>query len=150
MKNTPFLTKFLLVATGAYVFLVAAIFPAWHRYERLEHAGKQTEGTITAKERGNHESVRFQYTVSSKVYSGTDSLGFTNLSFDNVNVGDAVPVTYWPTEPIVAIIGNPYQIYMSWTGLLFIVAPIGSLMIVGLAFFRSYISRKLKSRGKTD
>jgi hypothetical protein len=120
---------FFIVFAVIYGFFGCAIFPQWREYERLVHAGTETHGKVVAIEPENHQSVRYGYQVDSKLYSGSSSVGFGGLPpLSQIKIGDEIPVTYWPLHPWISLPGDPADLYASWSGLLFGVLPVVSLV----------------------
>jgi hypothetical protein len=127
---------FLVVAAAVYAFFGRAVFPQWKDYERLVHSGSKIRGKVVAKEPENHQSIRYEYSVDSKIYSGSSSTGFGGLPLlSEIKIGDQIPVTYWPERPSVSLPGDPADLYSSWSLLLFVVLPCVSLLVGGIAAF---------------
>ena len=119
----------VIVAVVVCVFFGTVIFPQWKHYERLAHAGKRTAGKIVGKQPENHQSIRYEYTAAGKTYTGSSSASFGGLPpFAQIKVGDEVPVTYWPEDMSVSVPGDPSDLFSSWSGLLFGVLPVVSLI----------------------
>jgi len=138
----------VLLFGGVYTFFFCAIYPKWHELERLTHKGIQTRGRVTAKEPFNHQVIRYEYRVDSGRYAGSSSAGFGGLpQFDQIRVGDEVPVTYLPESPSVSVAGNPRDLYGSWSGLLFVVMPL--LIAIGLVVGIIRRARRCR-KGKED
>ena len=124
---------FLIVATTIYALFGFLIFPKWKELERLAHAGKQTAGHVTAKEPDNHQNLRYEYKVDSRIYSGRCSSGFGGLRpFLEIMIGDEIPVSFWTEHPDISVLGDPDDLFMSWSGLLFGVLPAFSLIAGGI------------------
>jgi hypothetical protein len=127
-----------LVFVGVYTWAFCVIFPQWRRFERVTHAGAHTSGTIVAKEPQNHASIRYAYTVDDARYEGVMTAGWGGIpSLDRVQIGDVISVAYWPEQPSVSVPGDPHEIFASWCGLLFLVAPFMSLVAAFVTMFRS-------------
>jgi hypothetical protein len=128
-------------------FFISVAYSHWHNYERLAHAGIQTSGTVTAKEPNNHQSIRYEYSVGSTRYTGISAAGFGGLPpFDQIRVGDQIPVSFLPQRPTISLPGDPRDVYMSWSGLLFIVVP-GLGLIAGMVTaFRLHVKNRQGSK----
>jgi hypothetical protein len=122
---------------GIYTFFASVIFPQWHRYERIVHAGAQTSGTIIAKEPENHASIRYAYTVAGARYEGIGASGWGGIpSLERVQLGQTIPIAYWMEQPAVSLPGDPREMYESWCGALFLVAPFMSLLGAAITILR--------------
>ena len=127
-----------ILFVGVYAFFASVIFPQWHRYERIVHAGAQTSGTIIAKEPENHASIRYSYSVAGTHYEGIGASGWGGIpSLDRVQLGQTIPVTYWIEQPAVSLPGDPREMYESWCGALFLEAPFMSLLGVAIIVLRT-------------
>jgi hypothetical protein len=130
---------FLVVAIAVYVFFGCVTYPQWKDYERLVHAGSKTRGRVIAKERENHQNVRYEYSVESKIYSGRSRVGVGGLPpFSQVMIGDEIPITYWPGRPSVSLPGDPAEVFSSWSTVLFGVLPFFSLIAGGSVALQSH------------
>jgi hypothetical protein len=77
----------------AYLFFYWAIYPDWHKFERLSHAGVITSGRVTAKEPFKHDGIRYEYCVGGALYTGISTAGLGKLPpFESIHVGDQVSV----------------------------------------------------------
>ena len=126
----------LVVFMAIYGFFFCVIFPQWHIYEQIAHSGTQTEGVVTVKEPMNHASIRYQYSVAGRSYSGsstTDVGGIPRL--EEIELGQKIPVAYFSGDPSLSVAGDPHETYDSWCGLLFIWMP---LMIAAVAFGNTF------------
>jgi hypothetical protein len=131
------LATILVVAAAIYAFFGSVIYPQWKDYERLAHSGSKIRGRVVSKEPENHQVVRYEYAVDSKIYYGSSSSSFGGLpSLSQIKIGDEIPVTYWPERPSISLPGNPSEVYFSWSVLLFGVLPSVSLLAGGAVAFR--------------
>jgi len=132
------ITICLLVAIPIYLLFGCIIFPQWKNYERLAHAGTRTSGKVIAKEPDNHQGVRYEYSVDSKMYFGSSCASFGGLPpFSQIEIGDEIPVTYWSVKPDVSVPGDPADLFGSWSVLLFGVLPLFSLIAGSVSAFRA-------------
>lgn len=77
------------------------------KFYLLSKRGTLTEGQVTKTEAQNHQSVYYSYSIDQRSYSGGGDAGDINRSFDEVAVGDKVPVTYDSLSPASSCLGNP-------------------------------------------
>jgi len=134
MKTT---VVFLIAFLGTYGFFGYAVFPQWSKYSRLVHSGVKVQGKVVAKLPENHQSVHYEYLVDSKIYSGIECASFGGLpKFSEIQIGDKILVTCLISEPNISVIGNPAELYYSWSGLLFGFIPLTSIIVAGFAVFR--------------
>lgn len=129
----------------AYLFFFWAIYPDWHRFERLSKAGIQTRGRVIAKEPANHNGIRYEYRVGDISYTGISTAGYGGLPpFKSIRVDDEIVVTYLPDSPSVSTAGNPQEHYQSRSGLLFVIMP---LAIVA-ALLMGFVVHRKRVRGR--
>ena len=106
-------------------FLFCQIYPTWHRFDRLVRNGIHVRGRVTAKERHNHQLVRYEYNAGGGHYTGTATAGLAGLApFDKIRVGDEIDVTCLPEQPSVSTAGNARLTSGSWFGALFVIVPL--------------------------
>ena len=118
----------VLTFIGVYLFFFAFFFPLWHRYERLAHVGSHTSGRVIAKEPKNHASIRYEYSVDGVRHEGVMTAGWMDIPpLEELRLGQAVPVTYWPEHPQVSAPGNPRKLSEYWLGPL-----VGAPLVFGL------------------
>jgi hypothetical protein len=129
----------LIVFVALYGCVFCLIYPQWHTYERIVHSKTQTEGIVTAKEPMNHASLRYQYSVAGRSYSGSCTAGFGGIpELEHIELGQKIPVAYFSGDPSLSLPGDPHDLYYSWCGLLFIWIP---LVIASGAFGGAFVSR---------
>ena len=102
----------------------------WKKYYDLANHGFEKEGWITAKEPGNHMSVRYSYTVNSQTFNGLESIG---NSINSLNVGDKVRVFYIPNDPAIGCLCNPKDKLKTET-VTILLAALTSALIVFINF----------------
>lgn len=125
----------VFILANAMVWIIA--YPTWRDLRRLTLAGIRTEGTVTGKEPHNHQQVRYAFAVGDLRIVGIGGAGRGELpSFEQIDVGRVIPVTYLPDEPTVSAPGDPADLYGSWSALLFLVAPVFGLMAASFTLFR--------------
>jgi hypothetical protein len=118
-----------LIFAGIYLFFFHAGYPEWHNLERLAFAGVHTNGQVSAKEPGNHQSIRYEFSVGTNNYSGVGNADHGGLpGLDRIGVGEIIPVTYLPDQPEISVPGDPIELFHSWSFLLFLMLPAMSLI----------------------
>jgi hypothetical protein len=133
---------FGVLFAAAYLFFFWAIYPDWHRFERLSKVGIQTRGHVIAKEPLNHNGIRYEYRVGDTSYTGISTAGHGGLRpFESVRVGDQIVVTYLPESPGVSTAGDPKEHYASRSGLLFVIMPLAIAAVLLMGFL---IHRRLR------
>ena len=126
-----------LVFIGIFLFFFCASFDQRHKYERLGHEGIHTFGTVTAKEPAIHNSIRYEYSVSTNRYSGMSSAGYGGLpQLEQISIGEQIPVTYLSDNPEISVPGDPQEIYQSQLMLIFLGAPFLALFGATVTYFR--------------
>ena len=104
--------------------------------------GGVTLGTVIEKERYNHESVRFEYSVGGNRYVGTAGAGRGGLPpYDVIRVGDTIVVKYLPQNPLQSVGGDRPDVYETMSFFLFVLVPCVCLSLaivaaVGLRYRR--------------
>jgi hypothetical protein len=133
--NTRALIFSFLAFLGVYLFFFFAAFSEWHDLARLAHSGHRTDGVITAKEPMNHASIRYTYSAEGSTLTGIGPTGWGGIpQLERVQIGDHIPVTYWSERPSLSFPGDPYPMFQSWCGLLFLWMPLIS-SAVGIGLF---------------
>jgi hypothetical protein len=74
---------------------------------RLLTGGVETGGVITDKIRENHQRIRYSFTVDGHTYTWGGFSGDIEKTFDQVNVGDPVSITYEKDNPTNSCLGDP-------------------------------------------
>lgn len=83
-------------------------------YDRLVIHGRRTEGWVTLKEPDNHQNVHYTFIVNSQTYTGIGHGRQGGLpDFEQVQVGQKVPVVYDPADPNVSSMGDPGKLLRS-------------------------------------
>jgi hypothetical protein len=108
----------------------------WRTATHLVRSGVQIVGTVTAKEPMNHASVRYDYSVDGRTYSGGPCSVGTN--FDKMRVGEPITVTYSRESPSISICGDAQAAYSTSSGILFFIIPVFCLFAGGLSAFTLY------------
>jgi hypothetical protein len=107
----------VLTFVVVYGFSFTLFFPTWNRYARLAHVGARTSGLVIAKEPKNHRSIRYEYNVDGTRYEDSMTAGWMDIPpLDEIRIGQAVVVTYWPDHPSVSTPGNPHTLSEYWLG----------------------------------
>jgi len=125
------------IFAGTYIFFFFFVFPQWRVYEHLTHGGIRTRGTVTEKQSRNHEGVCYVYTVGTNQYCGIGPAGCGGLpAFSEIRIGTQIPVSYMPERPSVSLPGDPFELYLSWSGLLFLWLPLGCIVVATIVLFK--------------
>ncbi len=85
----------------------------WIQYYRLTTGGILVQGQVIAKEPTNHRLIRYSYVVHQTTYFGSQSGGYGNVDFNQIRIGDRVPVFYLPHEPKRSCLGNPADLLLN-------------------------------------
>lgn len=75
-------------------------------YSLVRHA-QPTVGIVKSKERENHMSVWFEYTVDGHLFKSAGRAGDIGRTFDSIQNGEAVTVYYDQSNPASATMGEP-------------------------------------------
>lgn len=149
-RNAYWLAPVLFFA-AVYSLFLGVSYPMWHKYERLKHVGVQTVGIVVSKERFNHESISYTFTIGSITYSGSSAARVVAPRFEMINIGDQVSVTYLSENPKISVAGDPAGMYASWCGLVFIFAPIVCLIVsLPLGVICWVLTKSLPARARRE
>jgi hypothetical protein len=100
---------FLLWLAGAFAIAIPLYRINMPRYRRLAH-GERGNGVVRELEPGNHQTVRYEYEVGGRTYSGSGQAGFGNPEFTALFLGQRVIVYYDPGNPGESCIGLPAEL----------------------------------------
>ena len=104
-KNLILLIVFATLALLTTVFWAMAIrLPAAYS---LVQNGQSAMGTVVSLERENHRSVRFQYQVDGQSFTSLGSAENIGRTFELMQIGETVPITYDATDHGSAVMGPP-------------------------------------------
>src|SRR5205814_2228085 len=98
-----------LLALASAAFIIAVMGRDVLVLYRLSKYGLTSSASITEKEANNHQFVRYKFNVGPEVYYGEGRLWPGTPSFDDLTVGDRVPVYYLADDPSVSTLGDPGQ-----------------------------------------
>jgi len=79
------------------------------KYYRLDEHGIKLSGRIIELQLLNHASVRYEYEVDSRPYTGIGHAGDIGSTFDDLRPGESVSVFYDPQRPEFSCLGEPRQ-----------------------------------------
>jgi hypothetical protein len=141
----------LLKIVALWLLLALAIASLIYRinvphYRRLKH-GFRTHGVVTALEPGNHQSVRYQFEVGGRSYSGVGSAGFGNPDFESISVGSSVIVYYLSDNPNESCLGIPDERIDNEVGALGLAAVFFPILAIGVLTYRFRPFREWLLRG---
>jgi hypothetical protein len=94
------LLTFLGVWFGNQIFDSSEIYP-------LVVRGESVWGTVKTKDKENHRTIGYVYSVDEREYSGTGQSGFGNPDFEEIRIGEDVIVIYDPQNPEKSYLGYP-------------------------------------------
>ena len=138
MQRTLVLVLLWICLTAACAIGGAAILNL-RKFYLLSGRGVSTQGQITKTEPENHAAIYYSFSVGQQTYSGVGSAGNMNRKFDEVSVGDKVPVVYDPVNPEASCLGDPNKQLTSLThGVVFI------SIFPTLSFLVYYVKKRIK------
>ena len=118
-KNLISILVFVLIllgTTGLTAYLVD--LPKFYSLNQNVRSGT---GKVISKERANHMSIGFQYQVDDQVFSSIGNAGDIGRTFDSVEVGDSLPISYDTSNPQSAVIGQPQKyLFSAIRGMVFV------------------------------
>jgi YD repeat-containing protein len=123
------------LAIGLFASTAVAVLSGqqYIEHRRLALHGQVAEGRLTAIRPKEHQTVRYTFHAAGRAYEGVDQgVGA---------VGDAVQVTYLPSDPTVSTLDDPAREAADDRFALFFVAP--ALLVLVTAF----MSWRLRSYG---
>lgn len=112
MNKKALLFLLWLFLTIAFAVGTAAIFDV-KTYYLLSKRGMLTEGYVTDTDREHHRTVHYSYTVNQQPYKWGGYAGDINRQFEEIKVGDKVPVVYDPLNPGSSCLGDPNDVLRS-------------------------------------
>ena len=137
IKYAKYLEILGLIAATIIAVIVGTIIVSFPKYYRLSRFGVETQGTVTAKERENHQNIRFEYKVGNQLFKSVGHAEDIGKIFETVRINEKVSVFYDPSAPEKATLGNPTkQLESSYRGIIF----------VGLAPSVFFLFYKLKKK----
>jgi hypothetical protein len=74
---------------------------------RLTTIGVKTQGIVTDKIKENHQRVKYSFRVDGVTYVWGGFAGDINKKFDQVSIGEVVPIVYEPNNPQNSAMGDP-------------------------------------------
>lgn len=145
-RHAYWMTAVIFFGTLYGLFLLVS-YPEWYKYQQLRKSGRQTIGTIVGKDLARHRSIKYSYEVAGLSYSGSANASLARLPFDEIQSGDHVQITYVFEHPEISVAGNPTILYLSWSRLLFLLAPSICLALsIPLAVLIWVVTRKERER----
>jgi hypothetical protein len=75
----------------------------------LSKSGLVVQGL--ASEKKPHESIGYSFEVNGRSYHCVGKTGVRLPSFDQISIGDTVPIHYLPEHPEVNCVGDPLRLY---------------------------------------
>jgi hypothetical protein len=85
-----------VIAWIGLALLVVAVVGSFNlpRYRRLARSYEATTGQIIGLEPGNHQLVRYSYSINDREYEGETNGGSIDRPYQSLRVGDSIPVFY--------------------------------------------------------
>jgi hypothetical protein len=116
---TAVILGFLLVSVLVTIF--GAVLLDVPKFYSLVKNSRSTLGTITAKQPENHMAVQFEYVANGQKFESVGRAEDIGESFNEIQVGREVPISYDSSNPSSATMGEPNRyLYSSLRGTLFI------------------------------
>ena len=138
MHRTLFIVVLWVFLTIACAIGGAAILNL-RKFYVLSERGVSAQGQITRTEPENHGAIHYSFAVMQQTYSGIGSAGNMHRKFDEVTVGDTVPVVYDPADPESSCLGDANKQLTSLThGVVFI------SLFPSFTFFVYYVKKGIK------
>src|ERR1044071_4949933 len=94
------------LALTMFFAAVGVIALDWRKWHGLAERAVVTEGRVLDKEPENHRSIRYSYQVGARTYTGIGSARRGNATFEELNVGDRVRVSYDSEKPEESLLGD--------------------------------------------
>jgi hypothetical protein len=135
-RTLPAILTGSAVSVVAYIAFFFTFYSTWHRFEEIAHHGRPAIGTVVEKQPMNHQGVRFHYSVEGAKYFGEAPAGMNGLpKYEQIEVGDLIPVTYWDERPSESVAGDSTNAYRTISFLLFVLLPSVCLILGGMTVF---------------
>jgi hypothetical protein len=112
--------------------VVAAILFEVPKYYRLYTSGVAVTGRIIDLQPENHGSVIYAYQVGGRSYEGGGHAGDIHSHFDDLRVGQEVPVVFDPHKEEVSCLGEPLKHLRSLLMLTAFLASSPTLLLLAL------------------
>jgi hypothetical protein len=108
-KRAANLVVIWLVFAVVFAFVLGAIFRP--PYDQLARDNVPTVGWITLKEPKNHQNVHYAFSADSQIHEGVGHGGEGGIpAFDELQIGQKVPVFYDSANPKLSSLGDPNQL----------------------------------------
>jgi uncharacterized protein DUF3592 len=79
------------------------------KYYAFETRGLKTEGRIIELQPQNHRAVVYRYQVDGRGFTGSGRAGDVYREFDELRVGQEIPVIYDPDDVSISCMGDPQR-----------------------------------------
>ena len=96
------------------IWLIFAVFLAGFvgrgpiEYYRLMNKGQRVEGVAIAREL--HQQIKYSFTDGKQEYTAVGMVGLGTPEFEEISLGDHLPVYYLPDSPAINCLGDPRQL----------------------------------------
>lgn len=103
-RNVLYFVLSLLATVYAVGFSLTS-FQIFEAYQLVRNGTKST-GLVFDKDRENHQRIRYRFTLDGKTYHSSGFSADTGKSFDEIQIGQSVPITYETGNPYNSTIGD--------------------------------------------
>ena len=132
-KTLPAILLGGLLSVGAYLVFFSIFYSTWHCFKEIAQHGRPTIGQVVEKQPMNHDGVRYQYSVNGAKYFEEAAAGMNGLpKYEQIEVGDLIPVMYSEERPSESVAGNSTNVYRMISSLLFVLLPSACLILGGM------------------
>ena len=134
-KKLVFVLLWLCSTSITAIFCVAT-FKLPKLYRLIEY-GVRAQATVTEKLPDNHQGILYSFEVDGRKYSRGDVSLYLDKDFEQISIGDVVPVTYEKDNPENSILGNPEPVFYSYAKFSVFISffPTIALIIFALKYF---------------
>lgn len=130
---------FLLLWLGSTTYAIGFCITTFKLTElyRLTQYGARTEGIVTEKVPENHQRIKYSFSVEGKNYNWGGFAGDIGKNFDQISVGQEIPVTYEINNPNNSCMGLPETTFYPNLRLSIFISlfPTIALVILAIKFF---------------
>lgn len=99
---------YILVWLGLAIALAGIVGRRAFDYYRLRKGGVLAEGTALGRK--PHDQIEYSFTVDGRAYSNVGIPGMGAPRFEEIAVGQRLPVYYLPKSPEVSCLGDPGEL----------------------------------------
>ena len=103
-------------------------------YYRLRRQGIPTEGRAVAQ--APHYQITYSFEVNGAAYQGVGMTGFGTAPFEQIRIGDKLPVYYLSKDPKINCLRSPDKLFSNELIFVLLMVILGPTMITAVAVFR--------------